>query len=253
METELKKRLDHAHALWQRVLGEDLEQMYLYGSAARGQWQERVSDINLLFLLRSGHGLGAWPELAGTIKRQAKKGFATPLFLTSAYIQSSLDVYPIEFLDMKLFHRVLHGEDSLSDLVLAPVHLRTQCEREVKGKWVQLRQAALEVGGDNREMRELLVASMSSWVSILQALLYLHGQEIPAEKQLVIERGCELAGLDASVFHDIARLKAKRSGRNRSGTWQLVVELIRQIDVLARFVDQWEPLPGEGDEDSRQG
>jgi hypothetical protein len=57
-----------------------------------------------------------------------------PLFLTRSDLSSSLDSYPIEFLNMKNRYRLVYGEDVLQKLSFNPLAVRLQIERELKGK-----------------------------------------------------------------------------------------------------------------------
>src|SRR5262249_39499580 len=67
-----------------------------------------------------------------------KQGISTPLFVDPAYVRSSIDVFPVEFLDMKQRYRVLYGQDFLQELELKPERLRFQCEQELKGKMLRI-------------------------------------------------------------------------------------------------------------------
>lgn len=236
MDDKPQKKLDLALAQWREYWGEDLEAVYLYGSAARGDWSAKSSDINLLLQVNT-HDYSRWPGAAAVARRLNRKGFALPLVLSRDYILSSLDVYPMEFLDIKLFREVLHGEDLFAGIEIRKEHLRLQAEREVKGKWVQLRQAAMETGGNTAAMRNLLVASVPTWVSVFQALLFIEGREVPREKVAVLGRGAELTGVDASLFLELAEIRREKKGLNRAGAWKLLKRALEQLDRLARWVD----------------
>jgi len=116
--------------------------------------------------------------------------------------------------------------------------LRIQAEREIKGKWVQLREAALEHGGNTVEMRNLLVLTVPTWVSVFQALLYIEKEEIPAVKRDVIDQGCLLAGLDKSLFLELERSRREKRSMTRNTASRLLKELLVQVDQLARHVDK---------------
>ncbi len=232
----LQVKIDDAVELWKRFWGKNLEAVALYGSAARAEWSKKSSDINLLLLLNSDdHSL--WPKAAEIARRKSRKGFATPLILTRNYIKSSLDVFPIEFLDMKLFHKSLHGEDFLATLEIESEHLRLQAEREIKGKWVQFRQAALERGGETSAMRSLLMMSVPTWVSVFQALIAVDGQEVPIKKAEVMTLGAELAGVEAGLFIELMEIRRTKRSLNRSAAWNLLLRTLDQVARLARFAD----------------
>src|SRR5262249_27750034 len=83
-----------------RNYGESLRCLILYGSAASGEYVEGRSNINCLVLLKE-----VTPDelrkCAAQLPEWHKQGISTPLFVDPAYVRSSVDVFPVEFLDMK--------------------------------------------------------------------------------------------------------------------------------------------------------
>ncbi len=238
MDDKLKTKIDTAVQVWTEFWDDNLEAVYLYGSAARGEYSEKTSDINLMLQVTAGDKYDRWPDAANIAGRWFKKGFAIPLVMTESYIRSTADVYPIEFLDMKLFHEPLFGEDLLAELDFEKEHLRIQAEREVKGKWVQLRQAALERGGNTSDMRNLLAMSVPTWVAVFQALLVIADKEVPRAKKDVLQAGADLAGVDGAVFRRLEEMRRERKALNRNAAWEVLLDTLKQVDALARYADQ---------------
>ncbi len=237
MIQELEKKITAATESWKELLGESLDSLYLFGSAVRGDWSPKTSDINVLLLHRDDV-YKHWPTIGEQAKRWRKRGFALPLFLTESYIQSALDVFPIEFLEMKLFHEVLYGTDIFESIEINNEHLRNQAEREIRGKWVQLRQASLERYGDTVELRNLLAMSVPTWVSVFQAILVIHNQSVPSDKMETISRGAEIAGVDAKIFHNLLKMRKEKRAMNRKATWDTMLETLGQVDNLIQYVDR---------------
>src|SRR5258708_14856927 len=88
---------------------DNLESIILYGSAARGDFHDAHSDLNVLCILRSLRAA----ELARV--SAVGKGWATarhqpaPLFFSSQELHRSLDVFAIAFLAMPHSHAVPYG------------------------------------------------------------------------------------------------------------------------------------------------
>ena len=61
-------------------------------------------------------------------------GISAPLIMTPDYIQKSLDVFPVEFLNFRLIHHTLLGKDILGELEIDRGNMQRQCEREIKGE-----------------------------------------------------------------------------------------------------------------------
>jgi len=239
MDIVLKQKTDHALSLWKECWGDKLKSAYVYGSVARGDWDKKNSDINLLLIL-DHNDYKDWPIATEKNKKLVKKGFSTPLLLTENYINSSLDVYPIEFLDMKLFHDTIYGQDLLDGLTISKDHLRLQAEREIKGKWVQLRQAAIERSNDTSAMRELLLMSLNTWVSVLQSILFIEDKEVPSDKKIIIDEGALIAGLNSETLDAILEYRKERKAMNRISSWNLLEKVLEEMDKLARFIDNYQ-------------
>ncbi|MBD3166250.1 hypothetical protein GF324_06610 [bacterium] len=232
IETRAQQALDR----WKEFWGDALQAVYLYGSAARGEYSSKTSDINLLLLVEKAD-YKRWPDAATLAKRLGKKGFALPLMLNRHYIESSADVFPMEFLDIQLFHKTLTGEDIFTDLQIDRNDLRLQAEREIRGKWVQLRQSTLERGNETIEMRNLLGMTVPTWVAVFQALLFLQEQEVPSSKSEVLKRGCAIADVDPAPFLEIQAMRREKKALNRMRAWELIRQLLNELDKLIAYVD----------------
>ena len=81
-----------------------------------------------------------------------------PLFMTESQIEKSLDSFPIEWLEIQERHLLLEGDDVLAGLEVPRTYLRLQCEHELRGKHIQLRQAYLRIAGDPASSSRVLAA-----------------------------------------------------------------------------------------------
>src|SRR3974390_492830 len=99
---------DEFSADYQAALKDDLEAIILFGSAARGDYTRNRSDINFLIVL-SERGLEQLDLLTSLAAKWRKRKVATPLYMSGTEICSSLDSYPIEFLNMKRHYQIIYG------------------------------------------------------------------------------------------------------------------------------------------------
>jgi hypothetical protein len=195
---------------FQNAFDRDLVSLILYGSAAAGHYVPGKSDVNFLIILTEA-GLDDLERGIDTVGKWRKKRVAC-VFMTQAYITSSVDVYPVEFLTMKLNHRLLFGADILAELTLLPHDLRLQLERELKGKMFHLRQGWLECEGKEKGLRQLIKLSLGAFVPLFKALLFLRGYEIPAGRRDVIKLLSLAYPINPDVF---LRCIDLREGRDR--------------------------------------
>src|SRR3989338_11153170 len=91
----LKERLSDFLKGLKNIFAQDLISVILYGSGASGEFTDKLSNLNLLVVLKNT-GLEDLKK-AQTLVARAKT--ITPLFLTESYIVNSTDIFPIEFLD----------------------------------------------------------------------------------------------------------------------------------------------------------
>ncbi len=216
--------------------GDNLISLAVYGSAARGDFSPKRSDINLALVVRK---LDV-ETLSRTLKlaaRGLRRRIVPPLFLTREYISSSLDVFPLEFQEMRDCHVNIFGDDVLADIEIKPSDLRLECEQQVKGKMLRLRQAYLELGRSTKGIELLLHQSLNSLVPVLRGLLTLKGQKPSTSKDEVITAAAKEFGIDSSPFLAVFRDKLgdeKISGQEAPHVLEL---FLQQIARLAKQVD----------------
>src|SRR5690606_5670177 len=92
------------------VYGDELRAVLLYGSAARGEYREGGSNLNLLVILRE---VGAETLRRGSApaREWAEAGNPPPLLLGEEEWRRSADVFPIEYTDIRDANVLLHGAD----------------------------------------------------------------------------------------------------------------------------------------------
>ena len=224
---------------WQTAYGKELLSIVAYGSVARGEYRVGSSDINFLVLLTEA-GIKTLRPAIELIEKWRPAHVAVPLLMTRAYIERSLDTFPIEFLGMRLHHQMVFGEDVLADLSITKADLRLQIEREVKGKLLHLRENFLDLGNDRNGLWRLLQQSLPAFTALFEALLYLRGQAIPAARREVIAAGAGVAGLDRGLFDKLLNVANQESRPYRVELLELFERYISQIRELAGFVDGME-------------
>lgn len=221
------------------VFGDDLVSIILYGSAAEGYYSPGRSDINFLVVLTEA-GIDDLDRAFGKIGKWRRKKIATPLFLTEDYVRSSVDVYPIEYLNFQRHHLLVYGKDVLEDLVVDRRMLRLQCEREIKGKLLLLRRVFLETEGKSRALKEVMTVSFPTFMAIFEALRFLKGHEDAADRGRKIQEVCRHFGLDHSVFEDLKALKEGKLKIKDDQLKRLFKGYLKQVRELAVKVDKME-------------
>ena len=186
----------------QTLFGDALEAMILYGSAAGGDYLPGKSNINLLILLAK-QDTELLKQYAALHKRWQKEQIVVPLFLTAAELKSSLELFPLEYLEVQEQHVLLAGRDPFPELRIDGRNLRLQCEQELRGNLLRLRQRFVEGGGTTEAITILLPLSLTALVPCLRGLL--RAKERSAEG--ILQAVEKEFGIDTSAFLDVLNLK----------------------------------------------
>jgi predicted nucleotidyltransferase len=218
------------------LFGEDLISIILYGSAASGDYIAGKSDINFLIVL-SERGIDLIDQAFDLIAKWKKRNVATPLILTEAYVETSLDVFPIEYLNFQNNYELVYGKNLLKDLTFDREFLRLQCEREVKGKLLLLREAFLETQGKGKDLQQVMAGSLGAMVAIFGALLHLKGEEVPRHRRKVINQVCQAFHMDRDLFGKLLDIKEKKSKPDSREMNNLFKAYLKEVQKLWKIVD----------------
>jgi hypothetical protein len=224
---------------YQKVFGDDLESIILYGSAARGEYVASRSDINFMIVL-SDAGIEKLAFAMPLVAKWSKARVATPLFLTKEYITSSMDVFPIEFLNMQAAYQVVWGRDALKHLAFDKRLVRLQVERELKAKLLQLRERFVETGGSARKIIQLIGQSFPAFASIFQAILFLQDKQPHARLADLIVATAGITGLNAELFETLADVRKQTKKLNDAEAIKLMTSYIKEIKTIANQIDAFQ-------------
>ena len=222
----------------QQALEARLEAVVLYGSAARGDYREGTSDLNVA-VVAAALDPATLQALTKPVLEWVKAKETPPRLLTRGILAASLDVFPVEILDLRTHHVVLHGTSPFTGLVIRTEALRVQCERELREKLMRLREGYVTAHASKGALRDLLVDSYTSFIALFRGCLHLLGTPVPAEADETVVAFCTRAGLDAAPFLEVGRLRRGASGRGGdlrevfSGYYDA---LTRAADVVDAFV-----------------
>jgi hypothetical protein len=195
--------------LLEKILSEHREKIHsihITGTAVTDDFNEKVSDVNSVVVLKE-MDLGFLKLLAPLGKRHGKHKVAAPLIMTPDYIKSSLDVFPIEFLNFKHIHITVFGEDIFRDLVIDRMDLRRQCERDLKTKLIWLRQRYISSQGDKKLLSEGFINSITGYIPLFRGIIALYGKVPPVSQSEVITMLATESNTDTHVFAKVLQAK----------------------------------------------
>ncbi|MFH1861120.1 MAG: hypothetical protein ABH870_08990 [bacterium] len=221
------------------VYGANLKSIMVYGSAAQKEdFVPGRSNINVLVILDeiTMSDLKKGAKLVSISKRYEK---ITPLFLTLQHINSSSDVFPIEFLEMKENHVLLYGDEIFDSIIIHPENIRLQCESTLKGQLIKLRQAYLELAATPKLLERLMIDSMTGLMPTLRNILRLKGKAVVTiKKDEIINQLKEEYAVDVAPLLKVLHSKLKMAKLVKGEVESVFEQYLDVIQCLSRAVDK---------------
>jgi hypothetical protein len=219
------------------ALPQHLKCVVLYGSAAAGDFVPGASNFNLLVIV-DALGIDELNALSPELAEWSRDGQPMPLFFTQQQLTESLDLFPIEFLDIQQSRRILWGPDLLADMRVGPVPLRRQVQRELTGKLLKLRGRYLLVAGKPDEVSELMLTSLSTFLVLFRAALRLYQDHVPDLKLDALHALAKHISFDIHPFERLSELK-RSHGETRSALPDVpFVSYLSAIESVAESINR---------------
>ena len=217
------------------ALGEDLVAGIVSGDACCGGFTKGRSVIASTLVVR-GIDPGLLDRVANAVNPFYKKRVPPPLLFTPEDVNNSLDVFPVEFNDLKLAARVVAGEYDLGRLKIGKNDLRLQCERELRGLQIHTRLAYLRLGGKEKELGLMMAAGTAKLLPILRGVVVLLGSKGTGDETAVLSELADKTDCGKGILADLFALKHEKKPRFNKG------QLLELKQVLNSLVDRVDKL-----------
>jgi hypothetical protein len=218
------------------VLGQRLKCVVLYGSAAAGDFVEGESNFNLL-VIAEPLGVTELKAIGPPLAAWARAGHMLPKLFAPEQLAASLDVFPIEMLDIRQSRQILSGEDLLVALRIEPVHLRLAIERELTGKLLALRGKYAVVADKPAAVRELMIGSLSTFLVLFRAALRLYDEAVPEVKLEAMQALAKHVSFDTLPFEQLAELKQMSTAARRGAAEVSFSSYLGAIECVVRAIN----------------
>jgi hypothetical protein len=232
-----EKQIDEFVGRMRQAAGENLQSVILYGSAASGEFHPEFSNVNLLCIVGEA-SFATLSAVAPAVEWWTRQKRHVPLVLTGEELQRSADVFSIELLDMQRRHRVLFGVDVLADLTI-PMHFhRAQLEYELREKTILLRGRLLVAGTDKKQLWELLLASLPTFVTLFRHSLIALGDTPPDSKREAIQALAQRIQFDPSAFMQLLDMRERKVDRKQFDAADVFARYLAAIQQVTAAVDR---------------
>ena len=231
-EKTLVRIVDEARA----AFANDLVSIVLYGSALRDDFVAGRSDINVAIVLESLSFVHL-RSLAERLPGWRSAGMAPPLFVDRAFLSRARDVFPMEVLDIRAEHRVLHGEDVFASIDVDFAHLRFELEHEARSKLLRLRVLFAECGAKKKVVRELMLDSVKTFVVLMRTLLRFRGTATQPAALRVLDQFEEDWVLLLPAVREVLHV-ASGSGDWERDAIETFADYLSDVEKLVDLVDR---------------
>ncbi len=219
------------------ALGENLRSITVVGSSLTENFKPGGSDINTVVVLER-QALNSLKSIAPMARPMSRKKISPPLLMTLSYIERSLDVFCVEFLDFQLTHRTVLGDDPFANLTFEKKGVRLQCERELKAMLIRLRQGYIAAAANKKLVRDILISTAKGLAPLIRAMLWLKDAGRPAGSEQTFRKASELFStkLDSLITSEKWRYEKIRPDENLiNNTFESVYS---SVEKLAEIVDK---------------
>ena len=219
----------------QQACGENLLSVVLYGSAAREDFHEQFSDVNVLVVLRhlQPDSFAAISAVLRWWSREEK--LRPPMIMTLEELRESADVFAIELLDIQRSHKTLFGQD-VTAAIDVPMNLhRIEVEHELRTTLLRLRHHLLLSPDNEDELRAVLAKSITSVLTLFRHALIALGEDPPQAKPQLLERASEVFGFEVQPLRSI--LELRNEGPHSENLRDLYHAYMKAIQTVAHELD----------------
>lgn len=161
-----------------------------------------------------------------------------PLIVSVSFIQSSLDSYPLEFLDIQSDYTSLYAvEDIVSGLRFDGNDVRLEIERELRSKWLLTRLAALDYSQKPKRLYGILEESFTALLPVFKGFCHLAGKAVPGDTESLLNQLEEILRTELRAFRFIA---GQKSAPSQALTANLFNDYLRALNLCIGMIDSWE-------------
>ena len=183
-------------------LGDRMAALILYGSAVRGGFDSKVSDINLLIVLRETS-----PELHTKLQTALKDEPRVQAMVVGLHdLERTMLHFGLKFLSIRRSYRVLYGQDVLASFSLDRSRHCEQAEEALRNLQLRLSRAYV-LPPQPRRYSRYVVANFASLVVNLSEALRLRDVELPVEFPARMPLLRQHFGAEVSALEELLELR----------------------------------------------
>jgi predicted nucleotidyltransferase len=198
----VRARLDELQKSLTTALGDDLACLLVHGSAARGEYREGRSDVDLMIVLKAAPR-EKLAVIANALQLARHAARIEAMILTTAEIPRAADVFPLLYDDIRRRHVLLAGENPFAGLVISDKHRRLRIEQELREAQIRLRRAVVDAEGTPAQLAGAVFRKLRQLRGPLRALLALRGQDVGDDFDVVLTAATRVYDVDPKPLRKV--------------------------------------------------
>lgn len=221
------------------VLADNLQSITVVGSSLTDDFKSGQSDINTVLVLDK-RTLAALNAIAAMAKPMSRKKLSAPLLMTPSYIERSLDVFGVEFLDFQLTHQTILGNDPFASLTFDKKDVRLQCERELKAMLIRLRQGYIAAAANKKLVRDILISTAKGLTPLVRAMLWLKDIDRPNTAKPTLNKAASEFSINTDPLLTAGKWQYEKTRLSETEMETAFESVYTTVEQLALIVDELE-------------
>ena len=220
----------------QRLYGDALDGVLLYGSAVRGEFLPGRSNLNIVLIVKSARA-DQLKKYGAVHRRWAKEQVVVPLFVTLADLPAMSLVFPLEYLEIQEQHRLLAGQDPFVGFKVDQRHLLAEVLQSLRGNLLRVRQRFIEGGGSEEAITILLPLSLTAMLPVLRGVQRLLGRPVLSQGEPLLKDFETFLSIDLSGLRDAWLLKRGQISPGQKEIPRLMERYLESLERLVQTVE----------------
>jgi len=232
-----------------RSLGVNLRSVLLHGPRGDAVDPMRPSTWRFLLVVERTS-----PDIVHRVREvwlAAAPGLAPPRLFTRAGLAGTADAYTVEFVEIRLNHVMLYGDDPLEQVEFSEMRFLFELEHELQRLRLRLRQAAVLLGGRDRLLAaELLHLTPAALALFRGALRFIGDTPAPEPPDLLLQLS-RRTPLHAGGLTVLAGLLRERTSANDIPADTLLEQFLMDVESACELVRSFRSQPTPAPEPER--
>lgn len=220
----------------QRLYGDSLDGVLLYGSAVRGEFLPGRSNLNIVLVVKSTKA-DQLKKYGALHRRWAKEQIVVPLFVTQVDLPAMSRVFPLEYLEIQEHHRLLAGQDPFVGFKVDQRHLLAEVLQSLQGNLLRVRQRFIEGGGTEEAITILLPLSLTAMLPCLRGVQRLVGRPVLSQGEPLLKDFETFLSLDLSGLRDAWLFKRGQISPGQKEVPRLMERYLESFERLVQSVE----------------